>query len=365
MKRAVKYLRFAAIFAILAALLLLPDVTQQAARDGLALCARVLVPSLFPFFVVSRLIVQTGAAKPIEKLLAPAMKRLFGVSGHAASAFVLGLVGGYPTGAQITKELYEAGKIEKREARHLVLFCNNAGPAFLFGVVGSGLFGSLKIGMFLAILHALSALIMGVFLRKTGTNACNSETRLHEIAEKPAAVPFSSLFVSCVQQAGAAVLRVCLFVTLFSVGSGLLRFLTKDVLPPALFAIVSGMLELSGGIAALGDCQLPLRLCLTAASFLLAFSGLSVCAQTAAILTEDDLFPTGYLFVRLLQGLLAAALTYGLSGIVPLEAEVLPCGAFSQMPALPTALFAIWALCGTVCLICRKMSYSQRRADHV
>lgn len=365
MKRPVKSLLFAAIAASLAALLLLPDVTRQAAREGLALCARVLVPSLFPFFVVSRLIVQTGAARPLERLFAPVMKKVFGVTPRAASAFLLGLVGGYPTGAQITKELYEAKQIEKSEARRLVCFCNNAGPAFVFGVVGSGLFGSLKTGFFLAVTHALSAVFMGILLRKTGAKACNRDIRLHENASDAASAPFSSLFVSCVQEAGAAVLRVCMFVTLFSVVSGLVRYLTKDVLPPAVFALVSGMLELSGGVAALGSCQLPLRVSLTAASFLLAFSGLSVCAQTAAILTEDGLLPKGYLLVRLLQGLIAATLTYFASPLVALEANVALCGAFSPIPALPEALAAIWAVCGTVCLICRKMSYSQRRAYRV
>lgn len=365
MRRLKKFLLSLAAGLLLAALLLMPEITQQAARDGLALCARVLVPSLFPFFVVSRLIVQTNAAKPLEKLLAPAMKALFGVSENASSALLLGLIGGYPTGAQITRELYEAKKIDREQARRLVCFCNNAGPAFIFGVVGSGLFASLKTGFFLAAIHALSAVILGVLLRKKGSKTCNCGVRLHETQEGAEEVPFSSLFVSCVQQAGAAVLRVCMFVTLFSVGSGLVRALTKDVLPPAVFALVSGMLELSSGVAALGSCQLPLRASLSAASFLLAFSGLSVCAQTAAILTEDGLLPKGYVFVRLLQGLIAAALTYVLSALIPLEAEVSACGAFSQMRALPAALLALWALSGTVCLICRKMSYSQRREHRV
>ena len=62
-----------------AALLLMPDVTTQAAREGLRLCAQVLVPSLFPFFVCAKLIVTLRAASPLERLLAPVMRRLFSV----------------------------------------------------------------------------------------------------------------------------------------------------------------------------------------------------------------------------------------------------------------------------------------------
>lgn len=343
-----------------AALLFLPEITTTAARDGLLLCAQVLIPSLFPFFVCAKLIVMLRAAEPLERLLAPVMRRLFGTSRQSSAAFVLGLIGGYPTGAQTAKNLYDARRISAGEARQLALFCNNAGPAFIFGVVGNGLFGSLRLGALLGGVHALSAVITGILLR-----APENKARACECAQQATPVPpFSEAFVACVKASGAAVLNVCMFVTLFSVLAGILRFLTQELLPDFAFALLSGCLELTGGVAALGACAAPVSLKLAAASFLLAFSGLSVCAQTASILSPDGLFPRGYLFARLLQGLLAAALTLVLAAALRVDQMALQTAAPAAGALLP-ALGLIWAACGIICLICRKVSYGNRRAYRV
>ena len=42
-----------AVLCCFSALLLLPEVSAQAARDAMLLCAQTLIPSLFPFFVLS------------------------------------------------------------------------------------------------------------------------------------------------------------------------------------------------------------------------------------------------------------------------------------------------------------------------
>lgn len=338
-----------------AALLLMPDVTTQAAREGLRLCAQVLVPSLFPFFVCAKLIVTLRAASPLERLLAPVMQRLFGVSAQSSTAFVLGLIGGYPTGAQVTKNLCSAGSIPKDEARRLALFCNNAGPAFIFGVVGGGLFGSIRLGALLYAVHALSAVLTGILLRtsrkKTPRPASNAAS------DVPPTPPFAAAFVECVQQSGMAVLNVCMFVMAFSVFSGILQSFTQNLLPDFAFALLTGMLELTGGVAALGGCALPVSIKLASSSFLLAFSGLSICAQTASILSREGLFPRGYLFVRLLQGLIAAVLALAAAAVLRVDSMAMQASAFRTGSLLFPLLALIWTACGIICLICRKVSY--------
>lgn len=45
---------------MLLSLLLFPDQSVTAAKDGVQLCLNVIVPSLFPFFVLSTLCVELG-----------------------------------------------------------------------------------------------------------------------------------------------------------------------------------------------------------------------------------------------------------------------------------------------------------------
>ena len=51
-----------AVLIIAAGLILFPSDTSTAARSALTLCGSVLIPSLFPFFVLSGLVIESGLA---------------------------------------------------------------------------------------------------------------------------------------------------------------------------------------------------------------------------------------------------------------------------------------------------------------
>ena len=109
-----------ALLAATLGLMFFPQESMQAARDGLTLCYNVIIPSLFPFFVLSSLVVELGLAGYLGRLLEPVMRPLFNVSGACASAFALGFIGGYPVGAKTAISLYEKGMCSKTEAERLL-----------------------------------------------------------------------------------------------------------------------------------------------------------------------------------------------------------------------------------------------------
>ena len=156
--------------ALLLALLLLMLIllSAQAAAEGcrraLSVCARLIIPSLFPFFVLSSLLNALGLPGLLGRLLAPAAMRVYGISGAGASALPMGLCGGYPAGAAYIAELEASGAVTPREAERLLAFCNNSGPAFLVGAIGCGVFHSVKAGLLLCAAHILAALLGMGFL---------------------------------------------------------------------------------------------------------------------------------------------------------------------------------------------------------
>ena len=85
--------------AAFAALLLNAAAAAQGCRDALSVCAGLIIPSLFPFFVLSALFNRLGLPGVLGRLFAPAAVRLYGISGAGASALLIGLTGGYPAGA--------------------------------------------------------------------------------------------------------------------------------------------------------------------------------------------------------------------------------------------------------------------------
>ena len=106
-----------------------PREVSAAVREGLQLCYNVILPSLFPFFILSSLVISLGLAGYLGRLLEPVMRPLFRVGGPCAAVLALGFVGGYPVGARAALTLYEEGQCTKTEAERLLAFCNNSGPA--------------------------------------------------------------------------------------------------------------------------------------------------------------------------------------------------------------------------------------------
>ena len=136
-----------------------------AVQDGLQICSKSVLPVLFPFFVLSDLWIRCGAASKTVCYFAPMMERMFHLPGSAASALLLGGIGGYPMGAKTTSQLFEKRELSKQSAEHLLMFCNNAGPSFIIGIVGYGIFQRASAGVLLYAIHLISAMIIGFIFR--------------------------------------------------------------------------------------------------------------------------------------------------------------------------------------------------------
>jgi sporulation integral membrane protein YlbJ len=164
-KTAYELISCAAVLLMAAGLLIIPEESVEAAKNGLKLCANVIIPSLFPFFVLSGMLVELDAARYLGILFEKLMRPLFNLGGSCAVPLVLGFLGGYPTGARTAIAIYEKGLCSKEEAERLLAFCNNSGPAFILGVVGAGIFSSSRAGIILYLSHTLASIIIGVGFR--------------------------------------------------------------------------------------------------------------------------------------------------------------------------------------------------------
>lgn len=316
--RSMTWLEGAALLGLGGLLVCFPGQSVQAARRGVTLCLDLLIPSLFPFLVLSSLCIQTGLAGALARLVRRPMGRLFGVDGGSA-AFLLGAVGGYPVGPRTLAQLVDRKDCSPREARRLALFCNHCGPAFFLGAAGAGVFGSRRAGLLLLVCHFLAACLLGAglhLLLDRGRPAGQSSRAPMGRQSLAAALP------DCVSSAFQATLNICAYVVLFSVltaladATGLLPALIRGVetlLPGPHTAVLSrslliGVLELSTGTTALREAaQAPGALPL--AAFLLGWGGLSVHGQSWAFLKKTGVSPRAYLLAKLLHGLLAALLT--------------------------------------------------------
>ena len=295
-----------------AGLLCYSKAVSAAMTQALALCVQVLLPSLFPFFVLSSMVISTGVIQRLSTRLETPFQWLFGLPGSFGAALLLGAAGGYPVGAKTIATLYQQGQCSKRDAEKALRFCNNAGPAFLISAVGASLLQDPHAGLNLYAIHVLSALIIGFIYRKN-----TDYVKYHCItADHMRSTATISLFLRAVTDAFSSFLNVSAFVLIFSVISTMLQQLplidSLHCLPGGgilWYGLLAGFLELTSGVACLTQGGLPPSIMLPALSFVCGWGGCSVQFQTISLLHDAGLSCRQYLKSKLLQGILAALIT--------------------------------------------------------
>ena len=298
-----KSIYIAATIYFITSIILYPERAINASKNALLLCANILIPSLFPFFVFSSLLISLGFAelicRPMSKLMGP----LFAISGKGALCLVLGIISGYPLGAVCVCDMYNSGALTKREAEKLLAFCNNSGPLFIIGCVGASMFANQKIGIILYIIHILSSLITGGFLclfsrEKNFSNKQNISLYC--------AKPLSEIIKNAVSNSMNNILLVCGFTVLFSVITASL----KPLFPDSEFSLfLFGLLEISTGLQAVISSALSINMRLMLVSAIIGFAGISVHFQVLGITAKTDLDTKLYFIGKALHSLIAALLT--------------------------------------------------------
>lgn len=263
----------------------------RAAKAALMLCANALLPSLFVFFVLSGLLVRLGLPALLEKPFSYVCRHLFGVNGSGAAAVILGFVSGYPVGTVCIKTLYQSGQISKTEAERLLAFCNNSGPLFVLGTVGTVLLKSPQTGRILYLSHLLAAVTVGLLFRLYHRHSAPRAYKKTVFYAQPLTAALSE----SVRAAVSNILYVCGFTVLFAV---VLALLPEN-------ALYSGILEIANGCRAVCAMQLSLQQKARLLSLVLGFGGISVHLQIAGILQDTDLSAKTCLIGKTLQAVLS------------------------------------------------------------
>lgn len=269
-----KKISICAVLLFAAMLLCRPDAAAQAVRDGLSLCFRTVVPSLFPFLAVSGLLLRLGFGAALQPVCAVFMGPMFRMRGICAAPLVTGLLGGYPTGAKAAAELYEQGAVTRQEAELLLGFCNNCGPGFLLGFVGAGILGSAQAGAYLFLVHALAALLTGIVLTRRCRRRDPPALPCHLPAQR---ISLPRMITESVSAALTSMLGICAYVVLFRT--------VAAVLPTSFDGGILGIVEMVSGAA-----SLPANAAgFVAAAAITAWGGVSVHCQTMSVVGELSL----------------------------------------------------------------------------
>ncbi|MBS7298661.1 MAG: sporulation protein [Eubacteriales bacterium] len=345
------------IFTFITMLILFyPQNAIEYAKAGMVLCSEVLVPSLFPFFVCSGILIYSGFCETLAGLFGKVMVPLFNINGSGAAAFILGIVSGYPLGAQTALKLYEKGSLSKCECERLLAFCNNSGPLFILGSVGVAVYHSTKIGIMLYLSHIAAAVTVGILFRfykgeKSESiigGAIREERSLGEIFNMALSGSISSI------------LTVCGAVIFFSVVANLVADLIPDGIMRTVFVAVS---ELTSGIKGISEMEMATGTKLVLSSAATGFAGLCVHLQVMSVAAGKGVSLIPYITGKVIHALLSAIYTAVLLRFFPVTQTVFARGDSLSGAFFIASLFTVMCtlILGAIATITLIVSHKSRK----
>ena len=336
---------------IIAALTVFSGEAAAGAGEGLSLCARTLVPSLFPALFASNFFALSGAAGTLGKRCSRFFEKAFGLPGEAGAAMFAAVTGGYPSGAAVTASLYGQGIITRSQAERTALVCVCAGPGFLVGAVGAGMYNCREVGVMLLIIMISSVAVSGFIMRFFS----KKEEKSVRIPENEESADILTALTVSVRRASESMLNICAYTVLaFSLGA-LLRCtgISAAVSDTAMLfgvrretaqAILPSLLEVTGGCAAAIYSGVPMT------AFAAGFGGLCVHMQIFSILENVRPSKPKFILARFFCGVYCAALSKILLPLLPesaltASADIGFAAAFSRNAAGSAALIVMCLAC--------------------
>ena len=295
------------VTALFAAMLIFPQAVFSGAEEGLLLWFQIIFPTLFPFLVVTSLLLSSGGLNLITRLFGGLFRRIFRVTQNGAFAVLAGFLCGYPMGAKVTADLLRAEKISDREARYLISFCNNTSPVFIVNFIVWKTFGDERLMLPTLLILIGSPVLMSFIFRRIylkGRHPFPEPSAA--LKEKKTRFDFSVLD-SCMMNSFEAIVKVGGYIILFSVLLSLLEELSgqKSILMAA-----APSLEVTNGILLLSSSVSDPGLRYAAVLGLTSFGGLCSAAQTKCMLERTGLSVIPYIIQKLTTAAAASLLSF-------------------------------------------------------
>ncbi len=326
-------------------MILKPGVAFEASVSGLITWWEIVFPALLPFFIGAQMLMGLGTVHAMGIILEPIMRPLFNVPGCGSFVLAMGLASGYPIGAVLTGDLRRQDMLNKYEAERLVCAANTADPLFMAGAVAVGMFGNEALAGIIMIAHYISTLLNGILLRFYAPRA--PITPPDESDQRPVLIraidamlkarkkdgrPLGHLLKDSITNSVETLLLIGGFIILFSVIidvlqttpvaaviTAVIQLMLRTVGLAEEFAvsITSGIFEITLGCQAASETNVILKQQLTVVGSIIAWSGLSVHAQVAAILNDTDINIAPYFVSRIIHAAIAASITRLLWPFIP------------------------------------------------
>jgi sporulation integral membrane protein YlbJ len=295
--------------------LLKSNYVMSSVSYSLSLWCNSVFPSLFPFFVISNLLINCGFASFLGEILKPFMHQIFKIKGEASFVLVMSMLSGFPSSAKYTRELYDKGLINEHEATKLLTFTHFSNPLFILGTISIMFLGNKEVGMLILLSHYISNIIIGIIFRnyyvsKKDTSTVSFRKAFNIMHKKriESGKSLGLLISNALMNSINTLLLVLGVITMFLI---ITTIIDQNVsLNPYNQSILNGFLEMTQGLNYVGLLEIPLKNKAILSTMFISFGGLSVHMQTIGLISDSKIKYYPYLIARLLHASISGLLIY-------------------------------------------------------
>jgi len=302
-------------------IIIYPAAVFQSALSGMKLWWDFVFPSLLPFLILSEIMMATGSIHAMGTILNPITRLLFRISPSKSWIPLMGLISGYPSGAKIIGSMQHKDKLSKEEAEQLLSLSHLCNPMVMIVVIGVCFFHQVSIGIYIAVVHYLTAFLTNIFMYRKSSHAVHLNKPQHNIllqslynaiqAQKADGRTFGKVLGDAVANSIQNLLLVGGSIMFFSVVIRVAALaLPQKIMTGTTATLLPGLFEPHLGAYAISQSpHIPLLIKLTLISLVLSWSGLSVHIQVKGFIHQLKLRYFPFLLSRLMHASLAISLT--------------------------------------------------------
>ena len=273
-----------------------------------------LLPSLFPFFVMSDLLLAYGFVDIISFFLGAIMTKWFYLPKDAAFAFFVSLFSGFPSGSKYVNDLLNAKKISIEDANYLIMFTHFANPFFIVTTIGLFLLSNVKAGYIILISHILSNIIVAFIFRKKKVILNNDNNYKKAFYLSSPDKPFITILTNSIFKSFKTLVNMLGIIMIFL----MITTIIKKIIPVRGITngLLSGFLEMTQGVKYISSLDISLPIKASILSAIVSFSGLSVHFQVKSIIDGTDIKYSNFLKARVVQSFISFFLTFAIFKIL-------------------------------------------------
>lgn len=284
-----------------------PEITVNAARNGIQTWFHQILPALLPFTILSAVLVKSNFLKSFK-----------GNANLIAVVLTMGcgFVFGFPIGAKLSADFYKQGLLTEKQASVLAIATNNFSPMYVCGFALSLLFASKEYNsitylfLYLIPLGILTIYLLLNIKNYRGDSVLNETNTSHKKSTSTFHLDMQVMDAGIIS-GFESLIKICGYIVFFSIITEIITNALASISLPMPFPLTLLVcnLEITNGIHLLSECEFMTNIKYITAIQLLSFGGVSGIAQTSSILSEAKLSVPKYIIGKAVLSLLLTLLS--------------------------------------------------------